>query len=88
MGENREWFNNPPSDLEIPIVFLTMQPRENISVVSIDNYLGGRMAMTHLLEQGYQHIGHISGPLDWWEARQRKAAWKDTLHEAGLGSAR
>ena len=26
--------------------------------------------MTHLLEQGYRNIGHISGPLEWWEARQ------------------
>lgn len=84
VGENRDWLDNPPADLEIPIVFLTMQPREHISVVSIDNYLGGRLAMTHLIEQGYQHIGHISGPLEWWEARQRMAAWNDTLHEAGL----
>ena len=40
--------------------------------------------MAHLLEQGYRHIGHISGPLDWWEARQRMAAWKDALEEEGL----
>ena len=40
--------------------------------------------MSHLLEQGYRKIGHISGPLDWWEARQRMAAWKDALTEAGL----
>ncbi len=65
------------------MVFLTMQPRDNVAVVSIDNYLGGRMAMAHLLEQGYRHIGHISGPLDWWEARQRMAAWQDALQEAG-----
>jgi LacI family transcriptional regulator len=42
------------------------------------------MAMSHLLEQGYRRIGHISGPLDWWEARQRLASWKDALTEAGL----
>ena len=83
VGENREWLSNPPEDLEIPIVFLTMQPRENIPVVSIDNYQGGRMAMTHLIEQGYRKIGHISGPLDWWESRQRMAAWKDVLAENG-----
>jgi LacI family transcriptional regulator len=61
-----------------------MKPKDGISVVSIDNYLGGRMATTHLLEQGYKHIAHISGPLDWWEARQRKAAWADVLQEGGL----
>ena len=40
--------------------------------------------MTHLFEQGYRHIGHISGPLDWWEARERMTAWKDSLVDAGL----
>jgi DNA-binding LacI/PurR family transcriptional regulator len=84
VGENRKWVNSPPSDLAIPLVYLTMEPRENVEVVSIDNYLGGRMAMAHLLEQGYRKIGHIAGPLDWWEARQRMSAWKDSLQEAGL----
>ncbi len=84
VGENRKWVNAPPVDLEVPMVALTMETRENLSVVSIDNYLGGRMAVSHLLEQGYRRVGHISGPLDWWEARQRKAAWKDSLTEAGL----
>jgi LacI family transcriptional regulator len=61
-----------------------MEPRDGLSIVTIDNYLGGRMAMSHLLEQGYRKIAHISGPLEWWEARQRMAAWKDALIEAGL----
>ncbi len=84
VGENRKWINNPPADVEVPLVFITMAPREDLSIVTIDNYLGGRMAMSHLLEQGYRNIGHISGPLDWWEARQRMAAWKDALTEVGL----
>ncbi|HVM72731.1 MAG TPA: LacI family DNA-binding transcriptional regulator [Anaerolineales bacterium] len=83
VGENRNWVENHYLGFDVPIVYLTMEPRENISMVSIDNYLGGRLAMSHLLEQGYQHIGHISGPLDWWEARQRKAAWEDALGAAG-----
>jgi LacI family transcriptional regulator len=86
VGENRCWVKNPPSDIGIPLVYLTMEPQKNIPVVSVDNYLGGRMAMAHLLEQGYRNIGHISGPLDWWEARQRMSAWKDALTEAGLES--
>ncbi len=84
VGENRNWVNQLSLDSEIPIVYLTMEPRQRISVVSINNYLGGRMAVAHLFEQGYRHIGHLSGPMDWWEARQRKAAWKDVLQEAGL----
>ena len=84
VGENHAWVNESSLDLNVPLVYLTMEPQKDISVVAIDNYLGGRMAMSHLLEQGYRKIGHISGPLDWWEARQRMAAWKDALKEAGL----
>jgi LacI family transcriptional regulator len=84
VGENRSPVNRLPADLALPIVYMTMAPQENLSVVSIDNYAGGRMATEHLIQQGYQRIGHIAGPLDWWEARQRMAGWKDTLREAGL----
>jgi len=84
VGENLNWVKNSSLDIDIPIVHLAMKSREKIWVVSIDNYLGGKLAMTHLLEQGYRRIGHISGPLDWWEARERKAAWSNCLNEANL----
>ena len=84
VGENRVWSDQQSLDLKIPIVYLAMEPKDDISSVSVDNYLGGRIATSHLLEQGYRHIGHISGPLDWWEARQRMASWKDALKEFGL----
>jgi LacI family transcriptional regulator len=84
VGENRKWVDDTLAEIDIPLVYMTMETQENLSIVSIDNYLGGRMAMSHLLEQGCHKIGHISGPLDWWEARQRMAAWQDALLEAGL----
>lgn len=84
VGENRNWVNKLSLDLDIPIVYLAMNPQEKISVVSINNYLGGQLATSHLLEQGYRHVGHISGPLDWWEARERLAAWGDVLKANGL----
>ncbi len=84
IGENRNWVQDWSLEFSIPVIYLTMEPREGISVVSVNNYLGGRMAMNHLIEQGYKNIGHIAGPMDWWEARQRLAAWRDVLKEAGL----
>ena len=84
VGTDRRWVDQLYLDSDVPGIYLTMAPRPNISVVSIDNYVGGRLAMAHLLEQGYRRIGHLSGPLDWWEARQRLAAWRDALHEVGL----
>ena len=86
VGENRKWIHNRSFNLKIPVVYITMEPVENLTVVSVDNYLGGKMAVSHLLAQGYRHIGHISGPMDWWEARQRMAAWKETLTSAGLAA--
>ena len=83
IGDNRAWLEEQLGAVIVPIIFLTMQARPGISVVAVDNYAGGRMATEHLLQQGCQHIGHISGPLDWWEARQRKAGWKDALLAAG-----
>ncbi len=84
VGENRNWINQQSFNLKLPIVYITMEPKEITATVSVDNYLGGRMAMAHLLEQGYRSIGHISGPMDWWEARQRMLAWKDALRESGV----
>ncbi len=84
VGDNRKPFSSLPIHLGAPIVYITMEARDGLSSVSIDNYLGGQLATRHLIEQGYRHIGHISGPTDWWEARQRMAAWRDVLTEHGL----
>lgn len=81
VGDNRNWIHKSSLEFDIPIVYLTMQSQEKICIVSINNFLGGQLAVSHLYEQGYRHIGHISGPLDWWEARERMAAWEDFLKE-------
>lgn len=86
IGENRRWVRDLLPTLPVPVIFLAMEPRPDIAVVSIDNYYGGRIATQHLIDQGYQKICHISGPLDWWEARQRKKGWSDALEQAGLAA--
>lgn len=84
IGANRDWLEDRPPTVATPLIFLTMQARSGLLSVSIDNYRGGCLATEHLLLQGYRHIGHISGPLDWWETRQRMAGWQDTLRQAGI----
>jgi LacI family transcriptional regulator len=84
VGDNRRWVDEILIDVPVPVVFLTMQPRAGVSIVLVDNYAGGVLATRHLLELGFSHIGHISGPLDWWEARQRKQAWQETLGKSGV----
>jgi DNA-binding LacI/PurR family transcriptional regulator len=84
IGANREHIRKHVDGLTLPMIFLTMAPRDELFIVAVDNYRGGRVATEHLLEQGYRSIAHISGPLEWWEARQRKAGWHDALIEAGI----
>ncbi len=84
IGHNRDWLQERLPELPAPLLFLTMNLQSSVSVVSIDNYSGGRMAVQHLLDQGYRQISHLAGPLDWWEARQRKAGWQDSLSAASL----
>lgn len=67
-----------------PIIFVKSQPNANFTTISIDNYGGACKAVEHLIEAGCRHIGHISGPLAWLEARERKQGWKDTLRKHGL----
>jgi len=81
VGENHNWIHHSSLETRIPMVYLAMEPRDNILDVSINNYLGGRIAVDHLFEQGYRHIGHIAGPMDWWEAQQRMKGWKDVLSD-------
>jgi len=79
IGENRKWIEENSIDLSIPIIFLSMHPIEGISIIDVDNYLGGQIATQHLIDYGYQQVGFISGPLDWWVARQRKLGWENIL---------
>jgi LacI family transcriptional regulator len=87
VGDNRAWLDDRLADLPVPVLFITMEARPDLPIVAIDNYAGGRMATEHLLGQGYRHIGHISGPLDWWESRERQAGWQDALLAAGVPQA-
>ena len=81
VGDNRLWMDSQLPELSVPTIFLTMEPREDASIVSIDNYHGGQLAVEHLVKIGRKNIAHVSGPLNWWEARQRKLAWENVLKE-------
>jgi len=84
IGSNRDWITDMIDEIQVPIIFLTTDKRDDISIVTIDNYCGGKMATEHLLNLGRIHIGHVSGPLDWWESRERQQGWLDTLLSAGV----
>lgn len=81
---NRDWIDSILPEINIPIIFISMEKNKSVSIVTIDNFNGAKTATEHLLSLELQKIGHISGPLDWWEARQRKLGWEAALTEANI----
>jgi LacI family transcriptional regulator len=68
----------------LPTLFLWTQTDLHLPVVTSNNYMGGALATRHLLAQGFQKIGHISGPLNWRGVRERYRGWQETLLAAGM----
>lgn len=84
IGDNRQWITPDNLAQLPPIVFLSMETRPDLAIVAVDNNAGGQLATRHLIEQGRRRVGIITGPLAWWEARERLAGWKHALDAAGL----
>jgi LacI family transcriptional regulator len=83
IGDQRERLFEHLNNRATPVVFLSMKPRPNTSLIAVDNRLGGKLAAKHLVDQGYQEIGIITGPQEWWEARERELGWREILQQAG-----
>lgn len=84
INHNRVWIKPEILEHLPPIVFLAMQPQPDLTVVSIDNRSGGAQATQHLIDIGRRKIGTITGPMDWWEAKERYAGYVQTMQAAGL----
>lgn len=84
IGENHRWLASNPVPQLPPIVFLSMAFRPGVSIVSVDNRAGAKLAVGHLLAQGRRRVGILTGPLTWWEARERLSGWQESLAEAGI----
>jgi len=83
IGSNHSWIRNTIPRLPVPVIFTNATPAPGISVVQIDNLTGGHIATRHLLEQGYQNLGIITGPPTWVAAQDRLEGWRQELVEAG-----
>ena len=80
---NFDWLEEKFSKIETPSIFINRGPTDSYFVSALDNNLGGRVATKHLIDQGYERVGIITGPLSWWEARERLAGWREIVTEAG-----
>ena len=70
--------------LAIPTLVVTAAADDHFLTASVDQQLGATLAVRHLVELGHRRIGHVSGPLDWLDARGRYKAWRRELRAAGL----
>jgi LacI family transcriptional regulator len=84
IGDNMRQITNILPALPVPIIFTDSEHLPSTFIVENDNVKGGKMAVEHLILQGYYTIGLITGPLHWRSARLRKQAWFKVLESKGL----
>ncbi len=60
----------------VPVVVVQGVSTGQPMAVGIDQEAGARMAVEHLLDLGHRHVAHLTGPLEWVEAGQRRAGWQ------------
>ncbi|MBE4720356.1 LacI family DNA-binding transcriptional regulator [Pseudarthrobacter sp. AB1] len=70
--------------LDVPVILVGAPGGGLFSGALVDQKLGARLAVSHLIDLGHRRIGHISGPQDWVDGRSRAEGWGDRLREAGL----
>lgn len=88
VGDNRVWSNAAGMDRSAPVLMVGgMGGKSQLGSIGIDNAAIGRLATEHLLAGGARRVGIITGPINWWEARQRQLGWRETLREQGLPGA-
>jgi DNA-binding LacI/PurR family transcriptional regulator len=77
-------------DSTAPIVMIAAQepPTEGVRTVGVDQQLGARLAVRHLLDLGHHSVTHLAGPLDWFDARARVDGWRRELKAAGVTDGR
>jgi DNA-binding LacI/PurR family transcriptional regulator len=68
---------------DIPMVAVQGGAGGGLPVAAVDQRLGTRLAVDHLLEQGVETVWHVGGPADWLEAQARTDAWRKRLAAAG-----
>ena len=69
--------------LSIPLITTNMDIIDAPSAFIIDEIAASKIAVNHLIEQGFQHIGIITGPNSWALSRKRIEGWKQALLDAG-----
>lgn len=69
----------------LPVVAIDRNMNQDIPVIESDNYTGGVLATTYLIEQGAKKIIHTNGPITLDSpTKRRRLAYEDTMRQHGL----
>ena len=69
----------------IPLIAVDRRIKNNsVDAVLVDNKLGAREAVAHLISNGYQRIGAITGPKTVTTGQERLEGYRQALQEAGI----
>lgn len=68
----------------LPTVVVKAEPDAEMHTAAVDQQAGALLAVSHLVALGHTSIAHLSGPLDWYDARAREEGWREALEAAGL----
>ena len=68
----------------VPMVAVGSGDANHLTGASLNQRLGARLAVEHLIELGHRRIAHVSGPPHWIDAAERIKGWKEALTRAGL----
>jgi DNA-binding LacI/PurR family transcriptional regulator len=71
-------------NLAVPVALVGTGGEGRFSGAMVDQELGARLAVAHLISRGHRRIGHISGPRDWIDAAARTTGWRGEMTAAGL----
>ncbi len=69
----------------IPLVFFDRAvPEIETDKIVVDDFAGGFRVTQHLIDQGYNRIGHLAGPQNLTTYFDRKNGYIDALHKNGI----
>lgn len=71
----------------VAVVMSGNVPDPELSFVEVDQELGARLAVRHLLHLGHRDIAHLTGALRIFDARARVEGWQAELTAAGAQGA-
>ncbi len=73
------------SQLDLPLIFIDYFPAKgNYPAVLIDNIVGARLAMKHLIDKGHRQIAFVAGDISHPSIEERFIGYKQGLEDASI----